>query len=62
MLLEDKLGEEESLVDSRAASDTIDVVFVELVRLLRHQLDLIINYPINITQFYKQMKDGRGNA
>ena len=43
VLLEDQLGEEDALVDPRAAPDAVDVVLVELVGLLLlHQLDLII--------------------
>ncbi len=37
VLFEDQLGEEEALVESRAAADAVDVVLVELMSLLGHQ-------------------------
>jgi hypothetical protein len=37
VLFEDQLGQEEALVQPRAATDTVDVVLVELVRFLGHQ-------------------------
>lgn len=42
VLLEDQLREEHALVDPRAAPDAVNVVLVELVRLVLHQLDQII--------------------